>query len=161
MWALVSLKGGVAIGEDVGKSPDPQQWGGAVRLSVKIPISKSGPSAECDWPDTPTNRKRREFCAKHEGYGVLCHCARPLPLTFDPEPLVPNHVADVPVTVIASNRPLYLYRMLRRLLSVPGARPDMVTVFIDGFFQEPMEVTGLFGVRAVQVSPQMEVERLD
>ena len=56
------------------------------------------------------------------------------------------------MTIIASNRPLYLFRMLRKLLSVPGASPDMVTVFIDGFFQEPVEVTGLFGVRAVQVS---------
>ncbi len=153
MWALVAVKGGGAIGEDIGKSEDVKLWGGAVHLTVTISASKSDSTTKCDWPDTVWNQKRRDFCSKHEGYGSLCHCADPLPLTFDPTPLVPNNVADVPMTIIASNRPLYLFRMLRKLLSVPGARADMVTVFIDGFFQEPVEVTGLFGVRAVQVSP--------
>ena len=149
MWALVAVKGGGALGEDVGKSVSTQEWGPEVRLTVAV--SSPDSTIECDWPDTPQNLKRREFCAKYEGYGSLCHCAKPLPLTFTPPALVPNHIADVPVTVIASNRPLYLFRMLRRLLSVPGARASMVTVFVDGFFQEPVDVTGLLGVRAIQV----------
>jgi beta-1,2-N-acetylglucosaminyltransferase len=49
-------------------------------------------------------------------------------------------VADVPVAIIASNRPQYLYRMLRTLLSANGANPDMITVFIDGFYEEPLAV---------------------
>jgi beta-1,2-N-acetylglucosaminyltransferase len=49
-------------------------------------------------------------------------------------------VADVPVAIIASNRPQYLYRMLRTLLSASGANPDMITVFIDGFYEEPLAV---------------------
>ena len=44
--------------------------------------------------------------------------------------------------------------MLRRLLSAHGANASMVTVFIDGFFQGPVDVAGLFGIRAVQVRGQ-------
>lgn len=149
MWALVTIKGGVAVGEDVGKSVSTQEWGPEVSLTVTI--STPDTMVECDWPETSLNKKRREFCTKYEGYGSLCHCAKPLPLSHSPHPLVPNNVADVPVAVIASNRPSYLFRMLRRLLSIPGADPSMVTVFVDGFFQEPMDVAKLLGVRAIQV----------
>ncbi len=64
-------------------------------------------------------------------------------------------VSDVPVAIIASNRPQYLYRMLRSLLSADGANPAMVTVFIDGFYSEPLAVAKLFGLRGIQV---MKVE---
>lgn len=42
-------------------------------------------------------------------------------------------------------------RMLRTLLSAHGSSPSMVTVFIDGFFQEPKDVAELLGIRAIQV----------
>lgn len=42
--------------------------------------------------------------------------------------------------------------MLRGLLAAHGANSSLVTVFVDGFFQEPVEVAGLFAIRAVQVS---------
>ena len=42
-------------------------------------------------------------------------------------------------------------RMLRGLLSAHGSNVSMVTVFVDGFFQEPVDVAGLFGIRAIQV----------
>ena len=50
--------------------------------------------------------------------------------------------------------PQYLYRMLRSLLSAVGADPDMITVFVDGFYEEPLAVARLFGLRGVQVLPQ-------
>jgi beta-1,2-N-acetylglucosaminyltransferase len=59
----------------------------------------------------------------------------------------------VPVAIIASNRPAYLYRMLRSLLSADGANPEMITVFIDGFYEEPLSVAKLFGLRGVQHTP--------
>lgn len=72
-----------------------------------------------------------------------------------------NRVKDVPVAIVASNRPHYLYRsvmsqlnrfailnslsrsnlvllccrMLRSLLSAHGVNPRMITVFIDGYFE--------------------------
>ncbi len=42
--------------------------------------------------------------------------------------------------------------MIRSLLSAHGSNPAMVTVFVDGFYQEPAEVASLFGIRAIQVS---------
>ena len=92
-------------------------------------------AVECDWPNTSENHRRKEFCSRYEGYGALCHCANPLPLNIraprvstymhwqcythpqTPSPslslplqLVNNNIANVPVSIIASNRPLYLFR---------------------------------------------------
>ena len=77
----------------------------------------------------------------------------PVPIDLKAEPLPGNSVAELPVAIIASNRPLYLYRMLRGLLTVPGADPKMITVYIDGFFEEPAAVCKLFGVKAVHHTP--------
>ncbi len=43
--------------------------------------------------------------------------------------------------------------MLRSLLSAGGVNASMVTVFIDGFFQEPMQVVNLFGLKGVYHTP--------
>lgn len=77
----------------------------------------------------------------------------PVPIDFKMEALPGNKVADLPVAVIASNRPLYLYRMLRSLLSMPGADASMITVYIDGFFEEPAAVCKLFKVKSVHHTP--------
>ena len=59
----------------------------------------------------------------------------------------------LPIAVIASNRPNYLYRMIRSVLSAQGADPSKITVFIDGFFEEPLAVARLFGIRGIQHTP--------
>ena len=41
----------------------------------------------------------------------------------------------------------------RSLLSADGANPEMITVFIDGFYEEPLSVAKLFGLRGVQHTP--------
>ena len=153
MWALVGVKGGQPLMENMEKSMNLKSWGLPVSLSLLVPVNNN--SVDCDWPNTLENMRRHRFCSKYEGYTSLCRCATPLPISIHPPyQLVPNRVADVPVAVIASNRPIYLFRMLQRLLSTPGANPDMVVVFIDGFFQEPMDVAELLGVRATQVCKQ-------
>ena len=43
--------------------------------------------------------------------------------------------------------------MLKSLLSANGVNGTMITVFIDGYFEEPLHVTKLFGIRAVQHMP--------
>ena len=150
MWGLVTVKGGEPLIEDMEKSLNIKTWGLPLSVLVSVPINEA--STECDWPKTPENMRRLVFCSRYEGYGSLCHCAKPFPLYIHPPyELTPNYVSDVPVAVIASNRPSYLFRMLRRLLSTPGANPDMIMVFIDGFFQEPMDVAELLGVKAMQV----------
>ena len=77
----------------------------------------------------------------------------PVPIDLQAEKLPGNTIADLPVAIIASNRPVYLYRMLRGLLTVPGADAKMMTVYIDGFFDEPAAVCKLLNVRAVQHAP--------
>ncbi|MPC57017.1 Protein O-linked-mannose beta-1,2-N-acetylglucosaminyltransferase 1 [Portunus trituberculatus] len=44
-------------------------------------------------------------------------------------------------------------RCLRSLLAAPGVNPDMITVFIDGYYEEPLAVTKLFGLRGIQHTP--------
>ena len=46
--------------------------------------------------------------------------------------------------------------MLRGLLLAHGANASLVTVFVDGFFQEPVDVAALFGIRAIQHAPQSQ-----
>lgn len=58
--------------------------------------------------------------------------------------------------VMASNRPYYLYRMLRSLLAAEGVNRSQVTVFIDGFYDEPLQVSRLFDLRAVQQRPRAQ-----
>lgn len=51
---------------------------------------------------------------------------------------------------MASNRPYYLLRMLRGLQKVEGLDPSTMTVFIDGFWDEPAAVTRLMGLKLQQ-----------
>nr|XP_036877809.1 protein O-linked-mannose beta-1,2-N-acetylglucosaminyltransferase 1 isoform X1 [Manis javanica] len=151
-WAFVGRKGGPVLGEKHSKSPALSSWGDPVLLKTDVPLS-SAEEAECHWADTELNRRRRRFCSKVEGYGSVCSCKDPTPIEFSPDPLPDNKVLSVPVAVIAGNRPNYLYRMLRSLLSAQGVSPQMITVFIDGYYEEPMDVVALFGLRGIQHTP--------
>lgn len=152
MWTLVVKKGGQVYGEKHSKSPALSTWGDPVLLKTEVQLTASE-EAECLWADTELNRRRKLFCSKVEGYGSICSCKDPAPIEFSPDPLKDNHVYNVPVAVIAGNRPNYLYRMLRSLLSAHGVNPQMITVFIDGYYEEPMDVVELFGLKGVQHTP--------
>ncbi|XP_077980991.1 protein O-linked-mannose beta-1,2-N-acetylglucosaminyltransferase 1-like [Glandiceps talaboti] len=151
-WAMVTQKQGKFYAEEYNKAPDLASWGAPVILKTTIHLMPVEDS-ECNWPDTEVNRRRKSFCSRIEGYGSLCSCSDPAPIEMNPEPIADNLISDIPVTVIASNRPNYLYRMLRSVLSAHGVNPSMVTVFIDGYFEEPMEVVKLFGLRGIQHTP--------
>uniref|UniRef100_A0A4W3HTK9 Alpha-1,3-mannosyl-glycoprotein 2-beta-N-acetylglucosaminyltransferase n=1 Tax=Callorhinchus milii TaxID=7868 RepID=A0A4W3HTK9_CALMI len=143
---------GQVYGEKHSKSPALATWGDPVLLKTEVQLS-SAEDSECRWLDNETNRRRKAFCSKVEGYGSICSCKDPAPIEFNPETLKDNKVSSVPVAVIAGNRPNYLYRMLRSLLSAQGVNPEMVTVFIDGYYEEPMDVVELFGLKGVQHTP--------
>ena len=74
----------------------------------------------------------------------------PESLDFNPPALDDGSRIDLPVLVMAGNRPHYLFRMLKSLRGVQGLNPAMVTVFIDGFFDEPASVARMFGLRVNQ-----------
>ena len=153
MWALVAVKGGARIAEEYRKSPDFSSWAAGVSLVTEVQLFPPQ-EVECGaWPETEETERRRLFCDSVEGYGSVCSCSSPAPVVFDPPPVLNNRISGVPVAIIASNRPHYLYRMLRSLLSASGARPEMITVFIDGFYSEPLAVAHLFGLRGVQHVP--------
>ncbi|XP_047230715.1 protein O-linked-mannose beta-1,2-N-acetylglucosaminyltransferase 1 [Girardinichthys multiradiatus] len=152
MWTLVVKKGGPVCGEKHSKSPALSTWGDPVLLKTEVQLT-AAEEAECHWADTELNRRRKLFCSKVEGYGSICSCKDPAPIEFNPDPLPNNNVFNVPVAVIAGNRPNYLYRMLRSLLSAHGVNPQMITVFIDGYYEEPMDVVELFGLKGVQHTP--------
>ncbi|KAM4611205.1 protein O-linked-mannose beta-1,2-N-acetylglucosaminyltransferase 1-like, partial [Discoglossus pictus] len=152
MWTFVVKKGGQIFGEKHSKSPALSTWGDPVLLKTDVQLVPPE-DAECHWPDTELNRRRKRFCSKVEGYGSVCSCKDPTPIEFNPNPLKENKVFNVPVAVIAGNRPNYLYRMLRSLLSAQGVTPQMITVFIDGYYEEPMDVVELYGLKGIQHTP--------
>lgn len=152
MWAFVTIKGGKALGEKLAKSTDVAKWGDKVSLKTTVELAPIA-DTECKWDNSDTSRRRREFCNKLEGYGSVCSCQDPAPIDFVSKPLESGRILDIPVAVIASNRPHYLYRMLRTILQVPGVPADKITVFIDGFLDEPLEVCRLLNVRGIQHTP--------
>ena len=74
----------------------------------------------------------------------------PESIDFNPPTLEDGSRINLPVLVMASNRPQYLFRMLKSLQGVQGLNPAMVTVFVDGFFDEPASVARMFGLRVNQ-----------
>jgi len=105
---------------------------------------------QCSWADTVTNRRRREFCETYEGYADVCRCEEPVPIELAPPPFQDGSRLELPIAIMASNRPHYLLRMLRGLQKVEGLDTSMLTVFIDGFWKEPGAVTKLMGVKLEQ-----------
>jgi beta-1,2-N-acetylglucosaminyltransferase len=148
----VSQKGGKMLAESYSRSPEFNSWGAPVVLRVEMGLSSVSDS-ECDWSDSEESRRRKSFCSHIEGYGSVCSCSEPAPLTLATATDLSDPISSVPVAIVASNRPHYLYRMLRSLLSAKGCNPSMITVFIDGYFEEPLEVSKLFGLRGIQHTP--------
>ena len=70
-----------------------------------------------------------------------------------PPPLSNGHVVNLPVAVMAGNRPYYLYRMLRTLQRVQGLDRSLVTVYIEGLHDEPAAVARVFGLSVEQHKP--------
>ncbi|XP_056019945.1 protein O-linked-mannose beta-1,2-N-acetylglucosaminyltransferase 1-like isoform X2 [Ostrea edulis] len=150
MWIFICHKGGNVVSERHSKVESMGMWGN--RITVKeviklVPLQDS----KCSWPENDS--RRQNFCEKMEGYGKVCDCDDPAPITFSPPKLEVDNLDNVAITVIASNRPQYLYRMLVKLLATAGVKPEMITVFIDGFFKEPLAVTRLLGLRGIQHTP--------
>ena len=110
MWAMVAIKGVRVISEGYKKSPDFSSWANPVHITAEIPLSSISDSQCLSWPEGEETRRRQNFCNEIEGYGSVCSCSDPSPIMFSPPPVLNNQISDVPVTIIASNRPHYLYR---------------------------------------------------
>lgn len=149
-WSMVSSATGQNFGEKLEAASDENAWGGPVEITAQVDSVKS-PNDVCDWPNGLESSRRALFCSKFDGYGKLCQCDDPSSVIFNTGEPLP--ASSIPVAVIASNRPQYLYRMLSTLLAVRGANPDKIVVFIDGQFEEPYQIGKLFGLKTYQHVP--------
>lgn len=152
MWAFVVQRfknHAIVYGESLQQAPGRDNWGSAVYLHTMV---KQLPEIyiKCNWSDLQDNTQRREFCEKYEGYSHVCSCDNPLSLDFNPPPFQDGSRLKLPLAVMASNRPFYLLRMLLSLRTVEGLDTSLVTVFIDGFLDEPVSVAKLFGLNVEQ-----------
>ncbi|KPM02381.1 O-linked-mannose beta-1,2-N-acetylglucosaminyltransferase 1-like protein [Sarcoptes scabiei] len=161
-WCFVMKKGShpQVYGEAYAKSSDFNSWASPVLLKTTVQLVSEKESDCLNWPNNEENNRRRSFCSKIEGYGSVCNCKDPAIINFNVLSAIPSgneliyeKISQVPIAIVASNRPQYLYRMLRTLLSARGCNPSMITVFIDGYFEEPLEVTKLFNLRGIQHTP--------
>uniref|UniRef100_A0A665W0N7 Protein O-linked-mannose beta-1,2-N-acetylglucosaminyltransferase n=1 Tax=Echeneis naucrates TaxID=173247 RepID=A0A665W0N7_ECHNA len=139
MWTLVVKKGGQVYGEKHSKSPALSTWGDPVLLKTEVQLTASEGETQLKhvrsmaWSVISCCSQRDEegWCEGKQAFGCLS--------------LIPEH---------EKNRKLWsVFRMLRSLLSAHGVNPQMITVFIDGYYEEPMDVVELFGLKGVQHTP--------
>ena len=152
-WLLLCQKGRKPLKEYIGKRNQQNiDFGDEVKAKAVFDLDRE--TRQCKWGNSTTAQKRAQFCFKYVAYyGNICNCDSPAPVSFVSPFLVGNRVGKAPITIMASNRPHYLYAMLAKLLSVPGVNKNMVTVYVDGFHDEVIALTDLLDVRIVEHNP--------
>ena len=147
-WACITKPRGGLVTEGIVKKSHGSEWANPVKIRTSIKLERAlDDDDQCDYGDSKEGNIRKLFCQKYEGYWDACNCN--VQLIKEPPKLINNTLAHAPVVIIASNRPRYLFRMLYKLLNVPGADRKMMTVFIDGFYNETRAVAELFGLRVI------------
>ncbi|XP_055335252.1 protein O-linked-mannose beta-1,2-N-acetylglucosaminyltransferase 1-like [Paramacrobiotus metropolitanus] len=158
MWIFIAVKvlhGFIRLGESFTKAPSFSTWALPVTLDYVMELDPIIVRWNCSGRSV---KRLREFCEHTDGYPEICHCDNPEPVTFFPSPLPERAFVEkgrsmIPVGIIAGNRPFYLNTMLRTLLSTAGVDPRLITIFIDGLWDEPARVARLYGLSAVQHIP--------
>ncbi|XP_028393011.1 protein O-linked-mannose beta-1,2-N-acetylglucosaminyltransferase 1-like [Dendronephthya gigantea] len=151
-WAFIVTKRGKKYAENYHHANDVAHWGNPVtaRATVDlVPVEQS----QCKWDESEVSKRRRKFCERFEGYGSVCSCSNPAPIDILSADIDKSTISRIPVAIVASNRPHYLYRAIRSMLSAHGAKKELFTVFVDGFFEEPAAVAKLFDLKVVQHVP--------
>ena len=149
-WAFIGMKGSGWAIENMEKYQGNDVWPSPVKIRASFKLVKQEDDIEkCEYGKNEDEVRRRIFCEKYDGYGDVCKCNSHENLYKKPEKLINNNLDKLPVVIIASRRPRYLLRMLRKLLSVPGADINMITVFIDRPYNETISVAELFGLKFI------------
>ena len=147
-WVCIARPRAGLVAEGIVKRPHGSAWANPAKVRTSFKLDKSlDANEQCKYVDDEEGYMRKSFCQKYEGYWNVCNCS--IQLFKEPPKLMNNNLAHAPVVIIASNRPRYLFRMLYKLLHVPGADRKMMTVFIDGFYNETIAVAELFGLKVV------------
>ncbi|XP_066918006.1 protein O-linked-mannose beta-1,2-N-acetylglucosaminyltransferase 1-like [Clytia hemisphaerica] len=150
-WVLIATKNKKWFAENVQNTKTSTDWARKAQIQTEVQLENE--ASTCDWGNDYISTRRQQFCYRYEGYGKVCNCENPDPIDLKGALLPGSRVDDLPIAVVAANRPYYLYRMLSRLLKTPGVNPKMVTVYIDGFLDEPKAISELFNVAVVEHSP--------
>ncbi|KAG7162545.1 O-linked-mannose beta-1-2-N-acetylglucosaminyltransferase 1-like 15 [Homarus americanus] len=127
-------------------------WASGVVLDVMVP--RTVEDSSCMTEDDPREAARAAFCRLYDGYGDLCSCPDPAPLTYHAPELEDSAILDVPLLLLAGNRPTYLYRSLLTLLRQPGGSLERILVLVDGYHPE---VTSLLDLLQVQYQERSSV----
>ena len=150
-YVCIKVKNGGKAVEGINKGSY-KKW--AARTTAKAGIPLFAKAHSCDFGSSEEAIRRRDFCFEYEGYFDICRCTNFAPIKLKGKSLPNNRIINLPVAVIAANRPLYLARMLQKALTAQGADPKMFTVYIDGnTHKEPVALAKLFGLRVVQHDP--------
>ena len=147
-WVCITRPRVGLVAEGLAKKPLDSEWASPTKVRISTKLEKSMDDGDlCDYANSDEGYRRKIFCQKYEGYRNACDCNSQL--FKEPSKLKNNKLGHAPVVIIASNRPRYLFRMLYKLLNVPGADRKMMTVFIDGYHNETRAVAELFSMRVV------------
>ncbi|XP_045610253.2 protein O-linked-mannose beta-1,2-N-acetylglucosaminyltransferase 1 [Procambarus clarkii] len=151
-WAWAWLVGGSTLAEGLvtnahGTTSFPHS------LDLQLVLPPPPPSSErlCDsWSELWS--KRQHFCDAYDGYGDLCSCCTPFTPSTNTTTGVPRE--ELGVVVVASNRPRYLYRLLRQLLTQVGVVVEQVLVSVDGECVETIKLLEVLGLRWLVHAPE-------
>ena len=147
-WVCIAMPRVGLVTEGIVKKPRDSAWANPAKVRASVNLQRSlNDVDQCKFADNGEGYIRKSFCQKYEGYWDVCNCN--VQLIKEPTKLINNTLAHAPVVIMASNRPRYLFRMLRKLLSVPGADRKAMIVFIDGVYNETRAVAELFGLRVI------------
>ncbi|XP_064110359.1 protein O-linked-mannose beta-1,2-N-acetylglucosaminyltransferase 1-like [Macrobrachium nipponense] len=119
------------------------QWSSPVTLEADVPRLMNDVSSCFNGGQ---EKERASFCDKYDGYGHLCSCENPAPLFYAAPKLENSQIEGVPLIIIASNRPTYLYRCLVSVLRQAGGTLDRIHVMVDGRHQEVVDLLQLLQV---------------
>ena len=146
-WVCITTKRSRWVAEDIIKYEGKNAWPGPLKRRMSLQLKKKSFDFKTCFKDNED--KRRKFCEEYDGYEKVCDCNSHDALYKKPIPLIGNKIAGFPIVIIASNRPRYLFRMLRKLMGVAGVDPNVITVFVDGFYNETIAVAELFALQTV------------
>ncbi|CAL4186898.1 unnamed protein product, partial [Meganyctiphanes norvegica] len=99
--------------------------------------------------EDPLEVAREQFCQHYDGYGHLYACAEPTPLHFPTIQMHDSVIEEIPLAIIAANRPTVLYRCLLTVLRQPGGNRRTILVLVDGHHQEVKDLLNLLKIRFV------------
>ncbi|XP_071526296.1 protein O-linked-mannose beta-1,2-N-acetylglucosaminyltransferase 1-like [Panulirus ornatus] len=144
-WAWAWYVGGVTLAEALVTNPKgTSSVPPPLHLHLTLQPPNPGDRFCSGWPSGERWDKRRYFCDVYDGYSDLCSCSDPF-LPSEKQEELPE---DLPaVLVVAADRPRYLYRLLKQLLTQPDMTSRLVMVSVDGPHQETIRLLETLGLR--------------